>query len=86
MGIRIWDSSNPLAEEYVRGCTLFRERLIHQKTTDHYAEQETTKFFDPKPFMNCFDYIHTGNVALSQATQILYNDICNYRMYKLNTK
>lgn len=28
-------------------------------------------------YFNCDDYIHTGNVALSQATQLLLNDICN---------
>jgi hypothetical protein len=25
--IRIWDSSNPLAEEYVRSCNILRRRL-----------------------------------------------------------
>lgn len=28
-------------------------------------------------YRNCKDYIHTGYVALSLATQLLFNDICN---------
>lgn len=38
-------------------------------------------FINCKPYINCLDYIHTGYVALSQATQLFYNDICNSKMY-----
>ncbi|KZS12572.1 Uncharacterized protein APZ42_022703 [Daphnia magna] len=65
--VRIWDSSNPLAEEYVRSCTLIRRG--HSK----FALSE-----DPDhSFIDCEDYIHTGYSALSLATQLLFNDICN---------
>ncbi|KAI9559232.1 hypothetical protein GHT06_016021 [Daphnia sinensis] len=68
--IRIWDSSNPLAEEYVRGCALIRRGHPgprFYKDPDH-------------SFIDCNDYIHTGYSALSLATQILFNDICNAQM------
>lgn len=61
--INYWDSSNKLAEEYIRGCIVF-ERY----TPVDYAGGYTA---------NCEDYIHTGNIALIEATQILLNDFCN---------
>ncbi|XP_032798078.2 N-acetylneuraminate 9-O-acetyltransferase isoform X2 [Daphnia magna] len=68
--VRIWDSSNPLAEEYVRGCALFRR-----------GHPGPPLFRDPDhSFIDCKDYIHTGYSALSLATQILFNDICNTQM------
>jgi hypothetical protein len=62
--VRIWDSSNPLAEEYVRACS-FSQRV--QYATIDSADS----------FVNCKDYTHTGYKALSQSTQLLFNDICN---------
>ncbi len=62
--VRIWDSSNPLAEEYVRACA-FSQRA-------QYAS------IDPaNSFVNCNDYTHIGYKALSQSTQLLFNYICN---------
>lgn len=75
-GIRIWDSSNPLAEEYIRSCVIFPERDQH-----HIFYLESEKPFNPivsKPYVSCLDFIHTGSVALAQATQILYNGICQH--------
>ncbi|XP_046452622.1 N-acetylneuraminate 9-O-acetyltransferase-like [Daphnia pulex] len=79
--IRIWDSSNTLAEEYVRGCVIFPER-----ESEFFFSK--TKFvpFEPintKPYINCQDFIHIGYAALSQATQIFYNDLCNGKVYSL---
>ncbi|KAK4010374.1 hypothetical protein OUZ56_019520 [Daphnia magna] len=72
--IRIWDSSNPLVEEYTRDCTILKR-------------DEKAKIGDPSvpmdyasAYFNCDDYIHTGYAALSQATQLLFNDICNSQM------
>ncbi len=45
--VRIWDSSNPLAEEYVRACS-FSQRV--QYATIDSADS----------FVNCKDYTHTG--------------------------
>ncbi|EFX67818.1 hypothetical protein DAPPUDRAFT_330622 [Daphnia pulex] len=83
-GIRIWDSGNPLAEEYIRSCVIFPER---DERRTFYLESD--KPFNPitsKPYVNCLDFIHTGSVALAQATQILYNDICNTKMYSGNVQ
>ncbi|EFX78295.1 hypothetical protein DAPPUDRAFT_320629 [Daphnia pulex] len=62
--VRIWDSCNPLAEEYVRGCT-FSQRI-------QYALNDPSD-----SFFNFKDYSHAGYSALSQSTQLLLNDICN---------
>jgi hypothetical protein len=65
--MRIWDSSNPVAEEYVRACTLIRR--------GHFGP---SPYKDPDhSYIDCNDYIHTGYSALSQATQLLYNYICS---------
>jgi hypothetical protein len=77
-GIHIWDSGNPLAEEYIRSCAIFPQRDGH-----HSFDLEIDDPFNPivsKPYVNCLDFIHTGSVALAQATQILYNGICNAKM------
>ena len=58
----IWDSANPLAEEYVRVCNLIKRAVWGGWLNAYY---------------NCYDYIHTGYVVLAQTTQILLNDICN---------
>ncbi len=62
--VRIWDSSNPLAEEYVRACS-FSQQVQFANIDSAYS------------FVNCKDYTHTGYKALSQSTQLLFNDICN---------
>lgn len=59
----VWDSSNPFAEEYIRGCTISPRDASVEMYTDSYTK--------------CQDYIHTGNVALFHATQILVNHLCN---------
>lgn len=77
--MRIWDSSNPLAEEYVRSCVIFAERELRNSA---FIKSGPDQYINTKPFKNCQDYIHTGYVALSEATQLFYNDICNLR-YKI---
>ena len=76
--IQIWDSSNSLAQEYVRGCTVFHNREIPK---DVFVKGGSNSFINCKSYINCDDYIHTGYVALSQATNLLYNDICNINSY-----
>jgi hypothetical protein len=67
--IRVWDSSNAMAEEYVRGCAVF------------WRDQSLDSFLPvveyANSFINCNDNVHTGNSALSQAMQLFYNDMCN---------
>jgi hypothetical protein len=70
-GNLIWDSGNSLAEEYIGSCVIFPQRDGH-----HSFDLEICDPFNPifrKPYVNCLDFIHTGSVALAQATQILYN-------------
>ncbi|EFX66757.1 hypothetical protein DAPPUDRAFT_262658 [Daphnia pulex] len=68
--IPIWDSSNPLAEEYVRACaTLKRDEI--------FDSNGRPCLFKDVTYYDCNDFIHTGYSALSQATQLLFNDICN---------
>jgi hypothetical protein len=63
-GIRIWDSGNPLVEEYIRSCFILERDEPHSsRTYDSF-------------YFNCNDFIHTGYSALSQATQIIFNYIC----------
>jgi hypothetical protein len=69
--IRVWDSSNPLAEEYVRGCATLKRDELFEIDDRPYP-------FKDVAYADCNDYIHTGYSALSQATQLLFNDICNY--------
>lgn len=69
--IRVWDSSNPLAEEYVRGCATL-------KRDEPFEIDDRPYLFKDVAYADCNDYIHTGYSALSQATQLLFNDICNY--------
>lgn len=67
--IKIWDSSNHFAEEYIRGCY-------------YYPRDATVKIFADS-YTKCQDYIHTGNVALFPATQVLLNNFCNSHMDKI---
>jgi hypothetical protein len=65
--VRIWDSSNPIVEEYVRGCALSQRVQLGPNI-----------FVDPADsYVNCLDYTHAGYSALSQSTQLLFNDLCN---------
>ncbi len=68
-GVYLWDSSDPLADEYVRACAIHK-RYEHSLSSDNTKEYATA-------FANCNDYVHTGYSALSQATQLLFNDLCN---------
>jgi hypothetical protein len=65
-GVIIWDSGNPLAEEYIRACHLMQREDYHRGSR--------TRMDD---YYNCFAYIHTGYVALLHTTQTILNDICN---------
>lgn len=68
--IRIWDSSNPLVEDYVRSCaTLKRDEI--------FDVQRRPYMYKDVAYADCNDYIHTGYSALSQATNLFYNDLCN---------
>ncbi|XP_057368446.2 N-acetylneuraminate 9-O-acetyltransferase-like [Daphnia carinata] len=64
--VRVWDTSNLFAEEYVRACAVLER-----------DEQSSPLRRCPSVQYNCNDFLHTGDVALSQATQLLVNDICN---------
>ncbi|KZS12727.1 Uncharacterized protein APZ42_022882 [Daphnia magna] len=77
--IRIWDSSNALTEEYVRGCLINRER---ENPDPFFVKNGKNPFINCKPYVNCLDFVHTGYAALSSATQLLYNDICNNLLYQ----
>ncbi|XP_057369406.1 uncharacterized protein LOC130690407 [Daphnia carinata] len=68
--IRIWDSSDPLAEEYVRSCVVLERDEVFYAGHRPYLSKDTA-------FADCNDFIHTGYSALSEATNLLYNDICN---------
>jgi hypothetical protein len=73
--VEIWDSGNPLVEEYVRSCAIHRryeERMTSSKTSPGLL---TLKYSGP--YCNCMDHVHIGYSALSQITQLLYNDICS---------
>ncbi len=66
-GVYLWDSSDPLADEYVRSCAILKR---YEHSSDNTKEYATA-------YANCNDYVHTGYSALSQATQLLFNDLCN---------
>jgi hypothetical protein len=66
-GVYLWDSSDPLADEYVRACAILKRYEHSSNNTKEYVTA----------YANCNDYVHTGYSALSQATQLLFNDLCN---------
>ncbi|EFX82297.1 hypothetical protein DAPPUDRAFT_101790 [Daphnia pulex] len=66
-GVYLWDSSDPLADEYVRSCAILKR---YEHSSDKSKDYATA-------YANCNDYVHTGYSALSQATQLLFNDLCN---------
>ena len=70
--VEIWDSGNPLVEEYVRSCVIHR-RYEGRKTSPGLL---TLKYYS-SAYSNCMDHVHIGYSALSQITQLLYNDICS---------
>lgn len=66
--VKVWDSGNPLVEEYTRSCQQWTDRQPLNEAIFH------------NPYFNCLDRIHPGYVALNQATQILLNHICNHHL------
>jgi hypothetical protein len=66
-GVYLWDSSDPFADEYVRACAILKRYEHSGYNTQEYVTA----------YANCYDYVHTGYSALSQATQLLFNDLCN---------
>jgi hypothetical protein len=66
-GVYLWDSSDSFADEYVRSCAILKR---YEHPSDNAKEYATA-------YANCNDYVHTGYSALSQATQLLFNDLCN---------
>ncbi len=64
--IRIWDSSTPFVEEYIRACTILQR-----------VNYGPLALLDPADsYLNCHDFIHAGYSTLSFASQFLYNDVC----------
>ncbi|XP_046640977.1 N-acetylneuraminate 9-O-acetyltransferase-like isoform X2 [Daphnia pulicaria] len=70
--VQIWDSGNRLVEEYIRSCDQFK-RYERQKITRALLKMK----FCSSAYRNCQDSVHTGYSALSQITQLLFNDICS---------
>ncbi|XP_045031977.1 N-acetylneuraminate 9-O-acetyltransferase-like [Daphnia magna] len=69
--IRMYDSSNLWAVEYSRSCFVFqREGKFNATSIKSYIISNNI-------YVSCKDFVHTGYSALSQATQLLLNDICN---------
>ncbi len=66
-GVKFWDSGNPPVEEYARSCG-------HLEWTVRRVYNERAYRDD---YVNCHDMVHPGYVALSHATQILLNHLCN---------
>lgn len=66
--IHIWDSSDPLVEEYIRSCF-----ILERKNSESFWEALDYS----TPYINCYDNVHPGYLVLSQATQLLYNNIFN---------
>jgi hypothetical protein len=66
----IWDSSNSLVEEYIRGCVLFQQRMQFAVSASFFADPDHS-------YIDCNDFTHPGYSALSQATQLFLNDLCN---------
>jgi len=62
-GVEIWDSGDPIAEEYIRSCSL------------HSREISASQIL--QPYSSCLDYAHLGYVATRQNTQLLLNELCN---------
>lgn len=60
--VLVWDSFDPVAEEYIRSCAL----------TGY-------KRSDPEGFFRCEDFLHTGFNALSFASQVIINYVCQDR-------
>lgn len=61
--IYYWESSTPLTEEYIRSCT--------------FNLRSAGYLWGNTPYSNCGDYLHPGNVAMSEATQMFLGEICN---------
>lgn len=70
--VQMWDSGNRLVEEYIRSCDQFK-RYERQKMSRGLLKMK----FSSSAYRNCQDSVHTGYSALSQITQLLFNDICS---------
>ena len=66
--IRLWDSGGLMAEEYVRGC-------LHNRRKDGVPGRTWNS-----AHVNCADSVHTGQMVLTQNTQLLYNHLCNMKL------
>ena len=62
--MEIWDSGDPIAEEYIRSCSIHTRNLFHLKTPH-------------QSYLACLDYAHLGYVATRESTQLLLNELCN---------
>ena len=74
--VEIWDSGNPLVEEYVRSCVIHR-RYEGRKTSSKTSPGLLTLNYYSGAYRNCRSDVHAGYSALSQITQLLYNEICS---------
>jgi hypothetical protein len=74
--VEIWDSGNPLVEEYVRSCVIYRRYEVRKTSSKTSPGLLTLKYYSGA-YRNCMDHVHIGYSALSQITQLLYNDICS---------
>jgi hypothetical protein len=68
--VLIWDSSDDLVEEYIRGCA-----YLNRKEKKLFGEHMLIDY--AFSYFNCGDYIHPGYSALSEATYLLFSDLCN---------
>jgi hypothetical protein len=74
--VEIWDSGNPLVEEYVRSCVIYRRYEVRKTSSKTSPGLLTLKYYSGA-YRNCMDHVHVGYSVLSQITQLLYNDICS---------
>jgi hypothetical protein len=59
----VWNTGSLLTDEYIRGCYIqIRDDLDYQSA---------------KAYFSCSDLLHPGFVVMSQAIQLILNEICN---------
>lgn len=61
--IEIWDTTDPIAEEYFRACEFFV-----RAANDPWGVSTAFK---------CEDTIHVGSVAVTSSTHIFLNELCH---------
>ncbi|XP_046641005.1 N-acetylneuraminate 9-O-acetyltransferase-like [Daphnia pulicaria] len=62
-GVIVWNTGSLLTDEYIRGCYIqIRDDLEYQSA---------------KAYFSCSDLLHPGFVVMSQAIQLILNEICN---------